>query len=149
MSRFRMIVITAIAAAGLAINAGPAIAAVAQSHVSHPATSRMATSGSQASAHGGQVTIPDSHCTRGGVEATIYKTNCTDATSLNHGCGASSGKMAFSPAYIYNGCGKRVWLFTGDLTGTRVCISPSTGNNGAFKPSYHYYQITKNPDKCP
>ena len=134
MSRFRLIVITAIATAGLAINAGPAIAAVAQNQQQH----------------GGQVTIPDSHCGRGGTEATIFKTNCTDETALNHqSCDAANGKMPFSPAYIYNGCGKRVWLFTGDLTGTKVCISSLTGNNNAFKPSYHYYQITKNKNKCP
>lgn len=146
MSRFRLVVITAIAAAGLGINAGPAIAAMAQNHVSHPATSRMPTT----QRHGSQVTIPNSHCGRGGVEATIFKKNCADETSLNHGrCSAASGKMAFSPAYSYNGCGERLWLFTGNLTGTRVCISPVTGNSNAFKPSYHYYQITKNKNKCP
>jgi hypothetical protein len=152
MSRFRMIVIAAIAAAGLAIGAGPAIAAVAQTHASHPATSRMATPASRASMqrHGGQVMVPDSRCPRGGTEVTIYKSNCTDATALNHGsCNAASGQMPFSPAYIFNGCGARVWLFTGDLTGTKVCINPGTGNNGAFGTKYHYYQITKNPDNCP
>lgn len=151
MSRFRMIVVAAIAAAGLAIGAAPTFAAVTQVHVSHTATSRMATSASRASAQqrGGQFRIPDSHCPRGGDEATIYKSGCTDATALNHGsCGASSGKMPFSPAYIFNGCGDRVWLFTDDLTGTKVCINPGTGNDGAFGPSYHYYQITTNPDNC-
>jgi hypothetical protein len=123
-----MIFIAGIAAAGLAIGSGPAMAAVG---------------------HGSQVAIPDSRCPRGGTEATIYKANCTDATALNHGsCSAASGQMPFSPAYIFNGCGRRVWLFTGDLTGTKVCISPGTGNNGPFGPAYHYYQITTNPDNC-
>jgi hypothetical protein len=151
MSRFHRIAITAIAAAGLAIGAGPAIAAVAQTHVSHPATSRVATSAGRASVqrHAGQVMIPDSRCPRGGPEVTIYKANCTDATGLNQGsCHAASGKMPFSPAYVFNGCGTRVWLFTGDLTGTKVCINPGTGNDGPFGPSYHYYQITTNPDNC-
>ena len=143
MSSFRMILIAAIAAAGLAIGSGPAMAAVAPSHVAHPATSsRMAASASR-------VLIPDSRCPRGGTEVTIYKANCTDATALNHGsCSAASGRMPFSPAYIFNGCGTRVWLFTGDLTGTKVCINPGTGNNGSFQPAYHYYQITTNTDNC-
>lgn len=138
MSRFRMIVVGAIAAAGLAIGGGPAIAAVAQAHVAHhQATSRV-------------VMIPDSHCPRGGNEVTIYKANCTDATALNHGsCNATSGQMPFSPQYIFNGCSTRVWLFTQDLSGTKVCITAFTGNDGPFGPSYHYYQITTNPHPCP
>lgn len=141
MSRFRMIVIAVITAAGLAIGAGPAIAAVTQNQVSHPAS---------VASPAGQVMIPDSHCTRGGPEVVIYKAGCTDATSLNHGsCNAATGKMPFSPVYIFNGCGKRVWLFTGDLTGTKVCITGGTGNNNAFRPHYHYYQITRNSIKCP
>jgi hypothetical protein len=151
MSRFRVIVIAAIAAAGLAIGAAPTIAAVAQTHASHPATSRMATSASRASVQrpGGPVMIPDAHCPRGGTEATIYKSGCTDATALNHGsCSAAHGPMPFSPAYIFNGCGVRVWLFTGNLTGTKVCINPGTGNDGAFGTNYHYYQITTNHANC-
>jgi hypothetical protein len=135
MSRFRVIVVAAIAAAGLAIGAAPALAGT------HPSDSAV-RSVSQA---GG----PRSHCPRGGTEATIYNSSCGDATALNHAsCSRSSGKMPFSPPYIFNGCGKRVWLFTGDLTGTKVCINPGTGNNGAFGPSYKYYQITNNPDNC-
>ena len=139
MSRFRMIVIATIGAAGLAIGAAPTIAAAAQTHASHPTASRMATS----------VASPDSHCPRGGTEATIYKANCTDATALNHGsCHASSGQMPFSPAYIFNGCGTRVWLFTRNLSGTKICINPGTGNDGAFGTSFHYYQITTNTANC-
>jgi hypothetical protein len=148
MNRFRMIAITAIAAAGLAIGAGPTVAAVAQTHGSSSSTSQMATSAG-IQRDGGQVMIPDSHCPRGGTEVTIYKAGCADATALNHGsCAAASGKMPFSPVYIFNGCGHRVWLFTGDLTGTKICIDPGTGNNGPFETSYHYYQITTNPDNC-
>lgn len=148
MSRLRMIVIAAIAAAGLAIGAAPTIAALAQTHASHSSTSRMATSAS-VQRHGGGVMTPDAHCPRGGTEATIYKSGCTDATALNHGsCSATHGPMPFSPAYIFNGCGFRVWLFTGDLTGTKICINPGTGNDGAFGTNYHYYQITTNHANC-
>lgn len=141
MSRFRLIVIAAIAAAGMAIGAAPTIAAVAQTHAS-------SASRTSVQRHGDPVMIPDSHCTRGGVEVTIYKANCSDATGLDPNCPATSGKMPFSPAYIFNGCGTRVWLFTGDLTGTKICINPGTGNNGAFGPTYKYYQVTKNTDNC-
>ncbi len=149
MNRFRMIVIATITAAGLAVGAAPTIAAVAQARASHPATFSTATSITQARGQrlGGPM-IPDSHCTRGGVEVTIYKANCTDATGLDSHCPPASGKMPFSPVYIFNGCGTRVWLFTGDLTGTSICISPFTGNNGTFKTSYHYYQVTSNEDNC-
>jgi len=145
-----MIVVAAIAAAGLAIGAAPTIAAVAQTHASHSSTSRMATSASRVGVQRpGPVMIPRAHCPRGGTEATIYKANCTDATALNHAsCHSASGQMPFSPAYIFNGCGTRVWLFTQNLTGTKVCINPGTGNDGAFGPSYHYYQITTNTHNC-
>lgn len=151
MSRLRMIVITSIAAAGLAIGAAPTIAAVAQTHASHPGTSRMATSADRTSGQrpSGPIMVPDAHCPRGGPEVVIYKSGCTDATALNHGsCGAAHGQMPFSPAYIFNGCGVRVWLFTQNLSGTKVCINPGTGNDGAFGPNYHYYQITTNQSNC-
>lgn len=147
MSKFRMIVTAAIATAGLTIGAAPAIAAVAQTHAQHPAIARMATSG-RVQRHVSQVMIPDSRCPRGGTEVTIYKSGCTDAKGLDTSCKATSGKMPYNPAYAFNGCGHRLWLFTGDLTGTSVCISPGTGNDGAFGPKYNYYQVTNNPDIC-
>lgn len=150
MSRFRMILTAAIAAAGLAVGAAPTIAAVAQTHSSHSTISRMAASAGRTSMqrHGDSVMIPDSRCPRGGDEVTIYKAGCTDAKGLDPHCFTTSGKMPYSPEYIFNGCGTRVWLFTGDLTGTKVCINPGTGNSGAFGPKYNYYQVTSNPDNC-
>lgn len=150
MSRFRMILTAAIAAAGLAVGGAPAIAAVAQTHASHSVISLMAASADRTSMqrHGDSVMIPDSHCTRGGDEVTIYKAGCTDAKGLDPRCLTTSGKMPYSPAYIYNGCGTRVWLFTGDLTGTKICINPFSGNNGAFGTQFKYYQVTSNQDNC-
>ncbi len=84
----------------------------------------------------------------GGVEVTIYKAGCSDATGLDSGCAPTSGKMPFSPVYVFNGCGTRLWLFTGDLTGTKLCFNPVSGDSGTLKVDYNYYQVTSNEDDC-
>ncbi len=149
MSRFRSIFIAAIAAAGLTIGAAPGIAAAAQIRAPHSATSRTATSASRTSVQrpGSQVPrIPDSACPGDDDEVTIYKAGCTDATGLDSGCAPASGKMPFSPAYVFNGCGTRLWLFTADLTGSELCLDPVSG--ATLTVAYKYYQVSSNEDDC-
>jgi hypothetical protein len=149
MKRFRLHIAAAAAVclAGIIASVAPAAAGTAPAHARSVAAVAAHVSTASQPQRAGNSVSPDSTCTRGGVEFTIWKSGCTDPAGYSCVYG-NEGYMAYDPAYVTNGCGVRVWIYkTGVRAGYNLCISPGTGT-GKLGQSYSYFWVSNNEDEC-